>query len=119
MKLDEMYSKETVEMTDKRYPDLRKFLKAAGYKMDVSKTQLNQGRKDELFTDAYIFEKDNDSVMVRPNSGTALNFDNYQWEPWIQHPTLRNIAEEMGLIGEDGTLDKKAFRRANLELFGE
>lgn len=106
---------------DKRYPDLRKLLKAAGYKQNIAQSRLNQGRKDELFTDAYVYENDHDSMFVRPNSGTVLDFTDYQWHHWLEHAELYSMAKEMGLLkiqSTDVSLDETAFQSANLELFG-
>ena len=116
----------TITIVDKRFPDLRKLLKTAGYTQDKTQSQLNQGRKDDLFSNAFVYEKNDDSIFIRPNSGQVLNFDDYQWMPWLDHPSLFEIADNMGLLnvtstsnGSQVSLNDKAFRRLNLELFGQ
>lgn len=113
------------KIADTRFPDLRKLLTIAGYEENVQVSRLNQTRKDELFTNAYILEKDHDSLMVRTNSGTVLDFDTYTWIAWLAHPIVFRIANELGLLkvvpGDTSNLielDDEAFSQAQLEIFG-
>lgn len=119
-----------IEYADRRHPDMRQFLKLAGYEINRTHSQLNQGRKDELFTDALVFDKNigtdaQDSFFARKD-GTVLDFNTYTWVPWLRHPDMMKSAENLGLVkvtkGSKGSkieLDSKAFRRKGLKLNGD
>lgn len=119
-----------VEYNDNRYPDMRKFLKLAGYEFNRDHSRLNQGRKDELFTDALVFDTNvgtdkQDSFFARKD-GKVLDFNTYTWVNWLDHEDMIRNASNLGIIRvsptDTGTkleIDANACRKLGLQLNGE